>query len=157
MTTNNTKKQREKKDKKKLQKGGTRKNRSKPPNKNRSHIVKVFLEILNMVKLYHWKTRSYAQHNATDELYDKLNKHIDMFVEVLLGKSESRIKMLEKKIDLLDPSNVRDFKERIYEYREFLIDIDIYFNSKKDTDLLNIRDEILGDINQFLYLMTFDK
>ena len=110
-----------------------------------------------MVKLYHWKTRSYAQHNATDELYDKLNKHIDMFVEVLLGKSESRIKMLEKKIDLLDPSNVRDFKERIYEYREFLIDIDIYFNSKKDTDLLNIRDEILGDINQFLYLMTFDK
>ena len=65
--------------------------------------------------------------------------------------------MLEKKIDLLDPSNVRDFKERIYEYREFLVDIDIYFNTKKDTDLLNIRDEILGDINQFLYLMTFDK
>ena len=157
MTTNNTKKQRVKKDKKKLQRGGTRKNRNKPPNKNRSHIVKVFLEILNMVKLYHWKTRSYAQHNATDELYAKLNKHIDMFVEVLLGKSESRIKMLEKKIDLLDPSNVRDFKERIYEYRDFLVDIDIYFNTKKDTDLLNIRDEILGDINQFLYLMTFDK
>ena len=157
MTTNNTKKQRMKKDKKKLQRGGTRKNRNKPPNINRSHIVKVFLEILNMVKLYHWKTRSYAQHNATDELYAKLNKHIDMFVEVLLGKSESRIKLLEKRIDLLDPSNVRDFKERIYEYREFLVDIDIYFNTKKDTDLLNIRDEILGDINHFLYLMTFDK
>ena len=146
-----------KKDSKKLQTGGTRKNRSKIPNKNRSHIVKVFLEILNMVKLYHWKTRSYAQHNATDELYAKLNRHIDMFIEVLLGKSESRIKLLEKRIDLLDPSNVRDFKERIYEYREFLVDIDIYFNTKKDTDLLNIRDEILGDINQFLYLMTFDK
>ena len=31
------------------------------------------------------------------------------------------------------------------------------FDDKKDTDLLNIRDEILSDINQFLYLMTFDK
>lgn len=157
MTTNNTKKQREKKDKKKLQKGGTRKNRSKPPNKNRSHIVKVFLEILNMVKLYHWKTRSYAQHQATDELYLKLNKHIDSFVEVLLGKDERRIKMLEKRIELIDPSNTRDFKTRIYDYREFLLDINMYFDDKKDTDLLNIRDEILADINQFLYLMTFDK
>jgi hypothetical protein len=26
-----------------------------------------------------------------------------------------------------------------------------------NTDLLNIRDEILGDLNQFLYLLTFDK
>ena len=135
---------------------GTRKQR-KCSFPNKGYIVKMLLEMLNIIKLYHWKTRSYAQHNATDELYAKLNKHIDMFVEVLLGKSESRIKMLEKKIDLLDPSNVRDFKERIYEYREFLVDIDIYFNTKKDTDLLNIRDEILGDINQFLYLMTFDK
>jgi len=134
----------------------TRKNYKKA-NKTNSHIVKVFLEVLNMVKLYHWKTRSYAQHKATDELYANLNKHIDQFVEVLIGKDERRIKMLEKRIDLIDPSNTRNFKERIYEYREFLLDINMYFNEKRDTDLLNIRDEILADINQFLYLMTFDK
>ena len=85
----------------------TKKNYKKS-NKTNSHIVKVFLEVLNMVKLYHWKTRSYAQHEATDELYLKLNKHIDSFVEVLLGKDERRIKMLEKRIDLIDPSNTRD-------------------------------------------------
>ena len=64
--------------------------------------------------------------------------------------------MLEKRIDLIDPSNTRDFKSRIYGYREFLIDINLFFDDKKDTDLLSIRDEILSDINQFLYLMTFD-
>jgi len=134
----------------------TRKNYKKT-NKQNSHIVKVFLEILNMIKLYHWKTRSYAQHKATDELYMNLNKHIDAFVEVLLGKDERRIKMLEKRIDLIDPSNTNSFKNRIYDYREFLLDINMYFDNKRDTDLLNIRDEILADINQFLYLMTFDK
>ena len=124
-------------------------------NKKKSHIVRIFLEILNEVKLYHWKTRSYAQHKATDELYEKLNGHIDTFIEVLLGKDESRIKMVEKRIELIDYSRGSDFKERIYEYREFLIDMSRYFDSRKDSDLLNIRDEILGDINQFLYLMTF--
>lgn len=141
-------------------KGGDRKTRKKTyrlSNKTSSHIVKVFLEVLNMVKLYHWKTRSYSQHKATDELYANLNKNLDSFIEVLLGKEERRIKMLEKRIDLIDPSNTHDFKSRIYDYREFLIDINLFFDEKKDTDLLSIRDEILANINQFLYLMTFDK
>ena len=126
-------------------------------NRNKSHIVKVFLEVLNMVKLYHWKTQSFAQHKATDELYEKLNENIDKFVEILLGKDESRIKMLEKRIDLVDAKNVKDFKSRIYEYRTFLTDINMYFDDKRDSDLLSLRDEILGNVNQFLYLMTFDK
>ena len=127
-------------------------------NERKSNIVQIFLEILNVVKLYHWKTRSFAQHKATDELYSKLNENIDSFVEILLGKDESRINMLSKRLQLMDYRNTNEFKNRMYEYREFLIkDINLYFDSKRDSDLLNIRDEILGDINQFLYLMTFDK
>jgi hypothetical protein len=123
----------------------------------KSHIVRIFLEILNVVKLYHWKTKSYAQHKATDELYAKLNEHIDTFVEILLGKDESRIKTIEKKCNLVNYSNTTDFKKKVYEFRDFLIDISNHFDSSKDSDLLNVRDEILGDINQFLYLLTFDK
>jgi DNA-binding ferritin-like protein len=134
-------------------------------NKQNSHLVKVFFEMLNMVKLYHWKTHSFAQHKATDELYQSLNEHIDKFIEILLGKGtktsgygdEERIKMMEKRIDLIDSKNVKDFKSRMFEYRNFLTDFNMHFDSKHDTDLLNIRDEILGDINQFLYLMSFDK
>jgi len=126
-------------------------------NETKSRIVQTFLEMLNTVKLYHWKTHSYAQHKATDELYSKLNENIDTFVEILLGKDESRVRMVEKRSRLIDSENTNDFKSRIYEYREFLIDISKYFNEKRDTDLLNVRDEILGHINQFLYLMTFNK
>jgi hypothetical protein len=135
----------------------TMKHGRKIDNVVKSRIVKVFIELLNMIKLYHWKTRSFSQHKATDELYEKMGNSTDTFVEIMMGKDESRIKMLEKRIDLLDESNTRDFKQRIYEYREFLTDMNMYFNEKKDTDLLNIRDEILGHVNQFLYLLTLDK
>jgi DNA-binding ferritin-like protein len=126
-------------------------------NQKKSHLVKIFLEMLNVVKLYHWKTRSFSQHKATDELYSRLNDHIDTFVEVLLGKDQSRINMIEKNIELLDASSTKEFQKRVFEYRGFLTDLDRYFDQKRDTDLLNIRDEILADINQFLYLLTFDK
>ncbi len=126
-------------------------------NGKKSHLVRVFLEMLNVVKIYHWKTKSFSQHKATDELYSQLNEHVDKFVEVLLGKDQSRISMVEKHIDLMDATTTKEFRERIFDYRRFLMDLDRYFDEKRDSDLLNIRDEILADINQFLYLLTFDK
>ena len=135
--------------------GGAKRNNY--ANASKSHLVSVFLEMLNMVKLYHWKTHSYAQHKATDDLYASLNANVDKFIEVLLGKDPKRIQMMEKKIELIDPVNVTDFKSRIYEYREFLTDMNLHFNETRDSDLLSIRDDLLADINQFLYLMTFRK
>jgi len=153
------KKTTKKMEKKTTIKNQMRKSIKKAPINNtlRSSIVRSFLQLLNLVKLYHWKTYSYSQHKATDELYSALNEHIDTFVEILLGKNEARVQMLEKKIQLFDSKDKSEFKEHIHDYREFLIDMNTYFDEKRDSDLLNVRDEILGDINQFLYLLTFDK
>jgi len=122
-----------------------------------SKIVLTFLEFLNMIKLYHWKTRSYSQHKATDELYGRLNENIDKFVEVLLGKDQSRIHSMEKHLNLINTDNMTDIKAHVFEYRNFLSEMNIYFDEKKDSDLLSIRDDLLADINQFLYLLSFDK
>jgi DNA-binding ferritin-like protein len=126
-------------------------------NRQKSEIVQKFMELLTMIKLYHWKTHSYAQHKATDELYGKLNENIDKFVEVLLGKSRHRVNMLETKMKMYDLDTKLELKEHIFEYRQFLIDMDRCFSPKKDSDLFSIRDDILGDLNQFLYLLSFDQ
>ena len=130
---------------------------SKDSSINKSVIVENFIEMLNNIKLYHWNTHSFSQHKATDELHERMSDHIDKFVEVLLGKKESRIRHLNSKIPLINNQSTESFKDRIYQYREYLINMNKCLDSKTDTDLLNIRDEILGDINQFLYLLTLDK
>ena len=141
----------------------TRKNKSNDTSSSsmkhlEQEIVVKFLQILNMVKLYHWKTYSYATHKATDELYSKLNDHIDSFVEVLLGKHGDRVNLMQtKSIALKDFNSVSDFKREMINFKGFLVGL----NSNKamkgmsNSDLYNIRDEILGDVNQFLYLLTF--
>ena len=69
-------------------------------------ITVKFLELLLMIKLFHWKTTSHSIHKATDELYSKLNEHIDKFSEILLGKTGVRTNLLNKhKISLIDLSN----------------------------------------------------
>jgi hypothetical protein len=119
-----------------------------------ANLVIMFLRMLNTVKLYHWKTSSHSQHKATDELYSNLNSSIDSFVEIMLGKDGSRVNLTNvKSIPLNDYTNLSDFKQEVDMYKEYLINLQV--NTKKDTDLLNIRDEILGHLNQFTYLLTF--
>ena len=95
----------------------TRKNRSMGSSSMSAflkQITVVFLEMLMMVKLFHWKTHSYATHKATDGLYDSLNEHIDNFIEVLLGKTGSRIDLMSKKtISLIDLNSQESLKSKI--------------------------------------------
>jgi hypothetical protein len=142
-------------------KGGkrTRRNMSSPTNKyTQQRIVIMFLQMLNTVKLYHWKTTSYAEHKATDELYANLNLNIDKFVEIMLGKTGGRVNLTEQKsIPLLDYTGLTNFKREVEMYKQFLINMnkDAGLNITNNSDLLNSRDEILGNLNQFTYLLTF--
>lgn len=119
-------------------------------------ITVIFLEMLLMVKLFHWKTHSFATHKATDELYDSLNEHIDNFIEVLLGKTGNRIDLMNHKtISLIDLESSSKLKSKIESFKSYLVSLTNNMSVMTNTDLLNIRDEILGDMNKFLYLLTF--
>jgi len=121
-----------------------------------------FLEMIVMIKLYHWKTYSYATHKATDELYSKLNENMDKFIEVLLGKVGNRINLLKtSSIKLIDFNSsiddMKNFKYEIIKFKEYLVNLNSnpFMVKMSNTDLYNIRDEILSDLNQFLYLISF--
>ena len=121
-------------------------------------ITVVFLEMLMMVKLFHWKTHSYATHKATDQLYDSLNDNMDKFIEVLLGKTGSRIDLMNNKtISLIDLNSQESLKSKIMSLKSYLVGLNNNkaLSTMSNSDLFNIRDEILGDLNQFLYLLTF--
>ena len=147
---------------KKKQGLGTRKNK---PIKNsfllssfQKQITVKFFEMLMMIKLYHWKTHSYATHKSTDDLYSKLNDNMDKFMEVLFGKSGIRTNLThQKKIRLIDLTSPETLKREIVSFKNYLVSLNSNNAIKQmtNTDLLNIRDEILGDMNQFLYLLSF--
>ena len=121
-------------------------------------VVVKFLQMLNIVKLFHWKTHSYATHKATDELYTNLNTNIDSFVEVLLGKHGDRVNLTHvKHIPIKDFTSQNDFKKELESFKNYLVDLNDNkaLKSMSNSDLYNIRDEILANINQILYLLTF--
>lgn len=118
------------------------------------NIVTKLLTYQNQVKILHWQTTSYSEHKSLGDLYDGLSGHIDQFVEVFMGKygriiSPSTFNLILENYKNLGPMSLMN------EIETYLVnDVPTMLDAKKDTDLLNIRDEMLADVNKTKYLLT---
>ena len=122
-------------------------------------ITNCFLEMLIAIKLFHWNTFSFAQHEASNSLYTTLNDHIDAFIEVLLGKTGNRIDFIKKdKLNLITIKGKNEMIKLIKNYKTYLVDLDrnIFLSKMSNSDLYSIRDDILADLNKFLYLLSLN-
>jgi hypothetical protein len=149
-------------------KGGVGRRKPGCVNDIADHIL-CFLELLNTIKIYHWSTLSYPTHKATDELHEKLSTLVDSFIEIYIGHcsrgrgagagagagagvpvfrfrtakdasiSFCECKSLDAFCKVLDDNivHLEGLTERLNGY----------------TDLVNIRDEMVGALAQALYLL----
>ena len=106
-----------------------------------AEIVNLMMTLRDQVKLYHWQTLNYPRHIATNDLIPKLDTNIDQFIEVYVylrnHSDKEATKMIQDAIQWLTVNLTKKLKST-------------------DTDLLSIRDVIVADLNQTLYLFSFN-
>jgi hypothetical protein len=106
------------------------------------------------MRILHWQTKKYSRHIAYGSIYDSLDDFIDKFAEVCMGKY-GRVELSEDlgevKLKNLDELTVGSY---IDEFIDFLKGLNDVFDPSKDSDVLNIRDEILAEANKLKYLLT---
>ena len=114
-------------------------------------IIQNFLTILNQLKMYHWTTDSYSRHKAFGKAYDELEELVDEFVEILLSKIGKDIPSMNIKIfsfsDMDITSALNDIVSFLSKELPMILD-------ERDSDLLNIKDEMLAVVNRTKYLLT---
>ena len=117
-------------------------------------LMSTFLGIQSQFKVFHWQTQSYAKHQAYGGIYDTLSDLSDNFMEIYMGKY-GRV-ALEGESDAILLGNIGEVN--IEEFLETIVEFLLSFNNKldntRDTDLLNLRDEMLAAINKLKYLLT---
>lgn len=127
-------------------------------------IIRNLMETKDNLQLFHWNTKSYAKHIATDGLIVALAKNIDQFVEVYLGVNpELNINFSDIKIKLYTDkqliSTLYDVLKMLESISEGTFTIKSSLRGKGYTvkitsDIINIRDEIMANIHKTLYLLT---
>lgn len=116
------------------------------------------LGLADTVKLYHWRTSSYPMHKNTDSLGDELNGKIDLFMENLLGmtgvtgRSSAFALKGVSSIPVKIINTPEEMKRYIHEMKNYLTN---GLGKNVPSSVQNVRDDILTDLNKFLYLATF--
>ena len=116
-------------------------------------FIKTLLQIQIQFKLLHWQTESYSEHKAFGKLYDNLDGLIDDFAEIMMGKYgrfdfNSKFEMSLYDIDSIDVLNL------INSGINDIILLSENLDPDYDTDLLNLKDEIMALLNKGKYLLT---
>ena len=117
------------------------------------NIISEFLTIQQHIRIYHWTTKVYNQHIISGQLYEKLDSLFDKFVETFSGKN----KLIFEPFTITVSTN-KNIISLLNRFKQFLMsDLELIFQSgMKNTDLKNIRDEILGDVNKFIFLLKLE-
>jgi hypothetical protein len=111
--------------------------------KNNKKTIIICLEFLNNLKLFHWNTKSYAEHMASDSLYDELTKLIDTLVESFL-----QIRQPIKASINLTTMNHSQFLRKMKDFKKNMIELNV------SSELLSLKDDILVALDQFEYRLT---
>ena len=140
------------------------KRRTGSPGGSAEYIIR-FLEMLNTIKIYHWSTLSYPTHKATDELHEKLSGLVDSFIEIYIGhlsrrseggNSTTGLPVFKKggAVPFCECKSLEIFCKKLDEYISYMEGLTQRLDGY--TDLVNIRDEMVGAVAQALYLLRFD-
>ena len=112
-----------------------------------------FISLQEQFRILHWQTKSYARHNAFGGIYSDLDDLIDEFMEVYMGKY-GRVEFEGEGTIILKNTKDLELNSFIKENIEFLKSLSDELNPSNDSDLLNVRDEIMGKINKLRYLLS---
>jgi DNA-binding ferritin-like protein len=121
-------------------------------NKDLQQFIADVQHFSNALKFFHWQTKIYAKHIALGELFDDVTELVDEFTETAMGKY-GRIDVEGLSYDFVNISD-KNVITAIDDMIEKAINLTNVLDATQDTDLLNLRDELMGKCNKTKYLLT---
>lgn len=118
-------------------------------------IILKSLQLQAQMRILHWQTTSFAEHQAFGGFYDAADDLIDTLIEAIQGKYG---RIMLGGIDSIPVSDYSNLKINM-----FIMDMETFFcteifncgiNPSSDAEIDNILQEIRGEIDKLKYLLT---
>ena len=115
-------------------------------------ILNTFFHHQIVLKMYHFQTKLYGAHKASDSYLADFSAQLDKFMEVAQGTwSTVTAKSVNLKVKTATDGTIQTYLDQ---FIDFLDTLEKTLGSGH-SDLLNIRDEMKASAHQLKYLLRF--
>lgn len=106
------------------------------------------------IKMLHFQTIKFGWHEALDEYLDKFNQNFDRLMESAQGLTKNRLTAQNININVnIIQDNINSVNQ---EFDKFMSILQHNIpNCTQDLGLMTVRDEMVADLNQLKYRLTF--
>lgn len=116
-------------------------------------LITTLLTLHGQIRVLHWQTKTFSEHKALGKLYENLDGLIDDFVETFSGRYGVPAAKDSYKLTLVNYKDNAGVVEIIDKAISYMTKDVSGMLKPEDTDLLDIRDEMLGALNKTKYLL----
>jgi hypothetical protein len=117
-------------------------------NININNLYPIMVQYRENLKLFHFTSKRYSEHKASDDALSKFDSKFDEFWEQYQGQTG--------RINIKSGTSI---KLILYSHEELIMEtsklIKILEDIPIDYNLANVRDEIVGLLYNFIYLLSF--
>jgi DNA-binding ferritin-like protein len=128
------------------------------PSRTCSIVFSKILQNMAQTKLLHWQSRMYGQHKALDKLFEGIIDLGDNLAESIMGKYErptlSQDELCLKLMNFKSPENGELSQFVGHLHKCYAEDCRSLFDPTKDSEIINILDEIVALIDKIKHLLS---
>jgi hypothetical protein len=117
-------------------------------------MVSGLLKCLINVRLLHWNSLSFSEHEALGEFYESLSDNLDRFVEEYQGKY-SLVGMMGEEMDFETVTEISS--DYLMAGRNMVTGLRTAAGFPQESNLQNVVDEIVSDFDRTIYKLRFLK
>lgn len=114
-------------------------------------LMQFFFKHEIKIKMYHFQTKQYGSHKTSDAYLAQYLLDVDRFMEVAQG-AFGIIETKKMKLEIMMESD-ESIDHHLEKYIKFLKDLGKNLNDYPA--LINVKDDMLSNVQQFRYLLTF--
>jgi hypothetical protein len=134
-------------------------------------IIVGMFQINSTLRLSHWTTKSGTNHKSLDKFLDKFMEYSDEFIEIWQGKyGRLNLKNNKKSVYVytLSKDDISDYLDIVLrflqgssnkinsKYKISNNSVMNVLNRNKDTDLIRLKDKLIGEVNHLKYRLTLE-
>ena len=112
-------------------------------------VLENMMKMQQQVKMLHWQTTSYAEHQALGGLYDYVHDFKDGLIEKLMGYTGRRPSSMK-----IDPITTTSAEAVVSELMAYASSLKSYAEINSYHDISNLADALSGEAAKVRYLLT---